>query len=118
MICKKVVPLQDSSNCLRQMKSITARELAALMSAGSPVQLIDVRELHEHDVFNIGGTLIPLMEITKNIAQIEKENPVVFYCRVGVRSQIAIQRLQDKYPFHNLLNLAGGMEAWKMEFPL
>ncbi|CAN5369970.1 rhodanese-like domain-containing protein [soil metagenome] len=100
------------------MKSITSQELAALMSVGSPVQLIDVREPYEHEVFNIGGTLIPLMEITKNIDQIEKESPVVLYCRVGVRSQIAIQRLQDKYPFQNLLNLTGGMEAWKMQFPL
>ncbi|MEP6556634.1 MAG: rhodanese-like domain-containing protein [Ferruginibacter sp.] len=100
------------------MKSITSIKLAALISNGSPVQLIDVREPYEHEVFNIGGTLIPLMEITKNIELIEKEIPVVIYCRVGVRSQIAIQRLQDKFPFHNLLNLAGGMEAWKIQFPL
>lgn len=100
------------------MKSITSVELAELISAGSPVQLIDVREPNEHEVFNLGGTLIPLTEIIKNIDLIEKEQPVVFYCRVGVRSQIAIQRLQDKLPFYNLLNLAGGIEAWKMQFRL
>ena len=80
------------------------------------VQLIDVREVHEHNAFNIGGKLIPLSEVTKHIDEIEKEVPVIFYCRVGVRSQVAIQRLSSKYPFDNLVNLAGGMEAWKKEF--
>jgi rhodanese-related sulfurtransferase len=30
-----------------------------------------------------------------------------------VRSQIAIQRLEDKFGFTNLINLSGGMYAWK-----
>ncbi|MEO6720888.1 MAG: rhodanese-like domain-containing protein [Ferruginibacter sp.] len=100
------------------MKSITSTELAALLQSGTAIQLIDVREKHEHEAFNIGGELIPLSEITSHINEIGKEKPVIMYCRVGVRSQIAIQRLQDKYPFKNLVNLAGGMEAWKKQFAL
>ena len=98
------------------MKTITPRELAAVLKKDMQVQLIDVREVHEHNAFNIGGKLIPLSEVTKHIDEIEKEVPVIFYCRVGVRSQVAIQRLSGKYPFNNLINLAGGMEAWKKEF--
>jgi rhodanese-related sulfurtransferase len=98
------------------MKTITPRELAAILRSEINVQLIDVREVHEHNAFNIGGKLIPLSEVTKHIDEIEKEIPVIFYCRVGVRSQVAIQRLMSKYPFNNLVNLAGGMEAWKKEF--
>ena len=56
------------------------------------------------------------LEITKHLSEIEKEKPVVIYCRAGVRSQIAIQRLQEKYPFKNLYNLVGGTEAWKKTF--
>ena len=41
--------------------------------------------------------------------QIPKEKTVVFYCRKGIRSQIAIQRLQDRFGFTNLLNLKGGI---------
>ncbi len=37
---------------------------------------------------------------------IDKEKLVTFYCRVGIRSQLAVQRLQEKFPFKNLYNLS------------
>ena len=98
------------------MKNISVTALKELIDNKEDFQLIDVREMYEHDVFNIGGTLIPLGDITKHLHQIENEKLVVIYCRAGVRSQIAIQRLQEKSPFKNLINLTGGTEAWKKEF--
>jgi rhodanese-related sulfurtransferase len=95
------------------MKSITVTALKQLIDNKEDFQLIDVREMHEHKALNIGGTLIPLGDITRHIHEIETIKPVVLYCRAGIRSQIAIQRLQEKFPFKNLLNLTGGMEAWK-----
>lgn len=95
------------------MKGITSKELQQLIHSGAAYQLVDVREQEEHDAFNIGGQLMPLGEITQYLAQIEKDKPVILYCRIGVRSQIAIQKLLDKFPFTNLLNLTGGVEAWK-----
>jgi len=86
------------------------------MRSAESFQLIDVREPAEHSAFNIGGLLIPLSGITRQSHLVETGKPVVFYCRVGVRSQIAIQRLKEKYPYQNLFNLAGGIEAWKKEF--
>ena len=97
------------------MKSITANELLQLINNKTDFQLIDVREAEEHDEFNIGGTLIPLAQITQQLQQVAKQKPVIVYCRKGIRSQIAIQRLQDKFPFTNLINLIGGTEAWKRE---
>ncbi len=97
------------------MKSITANELVQLINSKTDFQLIDVREAEEHDEFNIGGTLIPLAQITQQHQQVAKEKPVIVYCRKGIRSQIAIQRLQDKFYFTNLINLTGGTEAWKRE---
>ena len=94
------------------MQIITVQQLKAKINNGEPLQLIDVREPHEHEAANIGGTLIPLNTITQNINEIATDKPVVFYCRVGVRSQIAIQRLEEKFPFQNLYNLQGGIEAW------
>ena len=81
-------------------------------------QLIDVREEEEHLEFNIGGQLIPLGQITRSILKIATNKPVVFYCRIGLRSQFAMQRLMDKFPFTNLINLNGGIEAWKQEILL
>ena len=98
------------------MKSITATELAALIENNDDLQLIDVREPEEHDEFNIGGELIPLGEIVHQSQKIATDKPVVVYCRKGIRSQVAIQRLQEKFPFTNLVNLVGGTEAWKKQF--
>lgn len=99
------------------MNQITPAELAELLKQQPGLQLIDVRELYEHEAFNIGGELIPLGDIIKQADKIEKEKPVIIYCRMGVRSQVAIQRLQQKFPFANLINLQGGTEAWKKQFP-
>jgi rhodanese-related sulfurtransferase len=95
------------------MQSITVQQLKEKMDAHEDFQLIDVREPEEHAAFNIGGELMPLSSITQNQLQVSRSKPVIIYCRRGIRSQIAIQRLQDKYPFTNLFNLIGGTEAWK-----
>lgn len=95
------------------MKSITATELKEKLNAAEQFQLIDVREPDEHTEYNIGGELIPLSEIARQVDQIATDKPVILYCRKGIRSQIAIQRLQEKFPFTNLYNLIGGTEAWK-----
>jgi adenylyltransferase/sulfurtransferase len=95
------------------MVNITSGQLAELINSQTPIQLVDVRELHEHSQFNIGGLLIPLSSITKQIDQVSKTIPVVVYCKKGIRSQIAIQRLENKFPFENLFNLLGGMDEWK-----
>jgi rhodanese-related sulfurtransferase len=101
---------------LQTVKNITAAALFRLMKDNSAIQLIDVREDDEHNAFDIGGLLLPLGSITHNIDLIEKDKPVIVYCRKGVRSHIAIQRLQQKYPFTNLINLQGGLESWQKEF--
>ena len=98
------------------MHGITVLELKNRMNGAEDFQLIDVRETFEHEDFNIGGELIPLHEISLRIEQIATDKPVIIYCRKGIRSQIAIQRLQQKFPFTNLINLIGGTEAWKKEF--
>lgn len=98
------------------MKSITAIALKQKIDNAEDYQLLDVREPDEHSAFNIGGQLIPLNEIVRHIDEIATDKPVIFYCRKGIRSQIAIQRLQEKFPFTNLINLIGGTEAWKKQF--
>ncbi|MFZ4057445.1 MAG: rhodanese-like domain-containing protein [Ferruginibacter sp.] len=96
------------------LKTISPEKLQLWIASATPFQLIDVREEEEHAAFNIGGTLIPLDNIVRAVDQIDTEIPVVFYCRKGIRSAIAIQRIQNKFPFANLYNLTGGIEAWKI----
>jgi rhodanese-related sulfurtransferase len=94
------------------MKQITVDQLKEKLAQEGEYFLLDVREDFEHEDFDIGGKLIPLDEIMSKSAQIPTDKPVVVYCRRGVRSQIAIQRLEDKFGFTNLINLQGGVENW------
>jgi rhodanese-related sulfurtransferase len=98
------------------MQSITAAALQQKIDDKDNFQLIDVREAYEYEEFNIGGQLIPLAEIAQQLDKIATDKPVIIYCRKGIRSQIAIQRLQEKFPFTNLINLIGGTEAWRAKF--
>lgn len=91
------------------MQQIQLHELNELLHENKHVFLIDVRDEQEHESYNIGGLLIPLNEITTNAHKIPKDKPVVVYCRKGIRSQIAIQRLEEKFGFTNLINLRGGI---------
>ncbi len=97
------------------MNRITPLELKEKLRSDQSIQLIDVREPYEHETYNIGGELIPLGNILNQKDLIKTDATVVFYCKMGIRSQIAIQRLQEKYVFTNLINLQGGMERWKRD---
>ena len=94
------------------MKQISKRQLQKKLTEDDELFLLDVREESEHEEFNIGGTLIPLAEVIGKASEIPMDRPVVVYCRKGIRSQIAIQRLEEKFGFTNLLNLDGGIEQW------
>lgn len=97
------------------LPSIDASKLMQKLHVHDDIMLIDVREQWEHDAYNIGGMLIPLNSIFENVDLVRRDKMVVLYCAKGIRSQIAIQRLQQRYQFDNLVNLFGGMEAWKRE---
>ena len=97
------------------VKSITVKELKAMMDAKEDFQLIDVREENEHEFCNIGGELIPMSEIENNVDKINKDKKVVVYCRSGNRSANVIYDLQEQYKFTNLYNLTGGILAWSRE---
>lgn len=91
------------------MKQISYDELRSRITNQEDIYLVDVREPHEHEAFNIGGVLIPLTELLDHLDQIPKDKEVVLYCKMGVRSQIAIQRL-ERFGYTNLVNLSGGVE--------
>ncbi|GEO10346.1 rhodanese-like domain-containing protein [Segetibacter aerophilus] len=95
------------------MKQITAEQLKDKLGQNGDFYLLDVREEYEHEDFDIGGTLIPLGEVMSKAAEIPTDVPVIVYCHRGIRSQIAIQRLEDKFGFTNLVNLQGGLEKWE-----
>ena len=97
------------------MLNISIEEVRARLEAGEKLNLVDVREPHEHAEFNIGGTLLPLGQVaTMQVDAIEdlKDEEVIVYCRSGNRSGQACQVL-NMLGFKNVKNLTGGMLAWQ-----
>ena len=94
------------------MQQVSAEELRDWIKTDHPFTLIDIREDWERAAYNIGGVHIPLGELIGRINEIPKEGDVVLYCEKGIRSVLAIQRLEQA-GFNNLINLSGGMKAWQ-----
>ena len=88
----------------------TPQQVAELLTVGG-VQVIDVRMAHEHEAGHIAGTrLIELSDLTSQAASIDRDAPVIFYCRSGSRSAMATEAFtQAGFDAHNM---AGGMVAW------
>jgi rhodanese-related sulfurtransferase len=100
------------------MNSILPEQLKARLDAGEKLNIIDVREPSEYAEYNISGKLIPLGQIqVLQIDEIEhlKNEEVIIHCKVGGRSTQACMILETA-GFTNVVNLVGGMVAWKAKF--
>jgi len=93
------------------MKHISYAELQEWQKSDKDFQLIDVREPNESAAYSIGGELIPLNFLLRNSDKIATSKPVVVYCKRGIRSQLAIQRLSGRLPDVDFYNLSNGIYA-------
>ncbi len=74
-------------------------------------QLVDVRADHEWEMGRIeGATHLPLAELAERAGEIDKDRPVVFYCRGGNRSTMAAQALSAEG--YDAAKLSEGIVGW------
>ncbi|HTC73869.1 MAG TPA: rhodanese-like domain-containing protein [Solirubrobacteraceae bacterium] len=93
---------------------IEPARLAALIEQGDAVQVIDVREPYEREAGHIDGTRhIELVQLTAAADSVDRERPVVFYCRVGARSEMAAQAFRASG--FEAYTLSGGLLRWAQE---
>lgn len=86
------------------------RETQAAHAAGE-IQLVDVREGYEWDAGRIDGAEhIELERLSSRAADLDKDRPVVFVCRGGVRSLMAAQAF--KRGGYDAWSMRGGMSEW------
>src|SRR5208282_4775747 len=79
-----------------------------------PAQLIDVREPYEREAGHIDGSRhIELVRLSAEADSIERDRPVIFYCRVGARSQMAAQALRAAG--FEAYSMSGGLVRWAGE---
>jgi rhodanese-related sulfurtransferase len=78
------------------------------------LQVIDVREPGEREAGHIGGSRhIELVKVSSQADTVERDRPVVFYCRVGSRSKMAAQAFRTAG--FNAYSMSGGLKRWADE---
>ena len=84
-------------------------DVERLVAGGA--QLVDVRTEHEWEVGHIEGAVhIELAELNQRAGELDRDRPVVFYCRGDNRSDMAAAAFAaDGY---EATALAGGIQAW------
>jgi rhodanese-related sulfurtransferase len=93
---------------------VDPERVAGWLGQNPGAQVIDVREPYEREAGHIEGTRhIELVELSSLAATVERDRPVVFYCRVGRRSDMAAQAFRaagfDAY------SMRGGLQRWAAE---
>jgi rhodanese-related sulfurtransferase len=84
-----------------------AREL---IDAGA-TQLVDVREPYEWEAGRIAGARhIELGRLAAEAGSLDRERPVLFYCRVGSRSAMAAEAFRRAG--YDAYSVAGGLVEW------
>lgn len=93
-------------------REVSREEARKLIDEGA--QLIDVRADHEWEAGRISGaTHIPLPEIPQRTGEIDRDKPVVIYCRGGNRSSMAAAALTEAG--FDAVKLSEGIVGWSDE---
>ncbi len=95
------------------MREFTATELNDyLEQATEKPLLLDVREPWEFDKARLDGSvLIPMRQIGERIDDLGSHDEIVVICHHGIRSRVICRYLESE-GFSNVINLAGGVDAW------
>ncbi len=92
---------------------VTCAQAAQALEDGSAT-VIDVREPYEWQAGRIAGVRhIPLERLAAEAESIDPARPVIFHCRLGVRSLMAAQAF--KGAGLDARSMAGGIQAWHDE---
>lgn len=119
-ICCLLIALSLATSCSdtntdgSDVKLVTAEEMLTILEL-EDAQLIDVRTAEEHEKLRIANSQnIDFQSPTfdEDIAKLDKEKPVILYCRTGARSAKCAQKLKDA-GFKKIYDLEGGISKWK-----
>jgi rhodanese-related sulfurtransferase len=90
-------------------KEVSREEAQALIDDGA--QVIDVRVEHEWEAGHIAGaTHLPLAELAERAGEVDRDRPVILYCRGGTRSTMATEALADAG--YDAAKLTEGIVGW------
>ena len=90
--------------------AVAPERVAELHEAGE-IELVDIREPHEREAGHVPGSRhIRLAQLAQEADSIDREKPLVLYCKMGSRSSMALDAFKASgYDAHHM---EGGLEAW------
>jgi rhodanese-related sulfurtransferase len=95
-----------------EAREVSREEARKMLDEGA--QLLDVRADHEWEAGRIAGAKhMPLAELSQRTGEIDKDRPVVVYCRGGNRSSMATAALDDAG--FEAVKLSDGIVGWNEE---
>jgi rhodanese-related sulfurtransferase len=93
-------------------REVSRAEAREMLDAGA--QLVDVRADHEWEAGHLpGATHIELPQIAARADEIDKDRPVIIYCRGDNRSDMAAAALAEAG--YDAMKLAEGATGWEEE---
>ncbi len=103
---------ESEPHALARGLETSVEELKALIDAGMPPFILDVRNPEEYQICRIAGSkLIPLPELPQRVHELDSAREMVVHCKSGLRSAKAVQFL-SQMGFKKIKNLKGGIMAW------
>lgn len=105
---------KSESENTTKIEKLDATTFNKNLSENSEVQLIDVRTPDEFNSGHIANALninIYDSNFDEQISKLDKDKPVMVYCRSGGRSATAADKFKEK-GFKNISDLEGGITAW------
>ncbi|WP_111684622.1 rhodanese-like domain-containing protein [Winogradskyella tangerina] len=97
-----------------EVKLVTAEEMQSILEM-EDVQLVDVRTEKEYEkehIVNSQNIDFNSPTFDEDIAKLDKEKPVILYCKGGNRSAKCAKKLQDA-GFEKIYDLEGGISKWR-----
>jgi rhodanese-related sulfurtransferase len=96
----------------QEIREVGREEARRLVEEGA--QLIDVRADHEWEAGRIAGAEhIALPDLPQHIAELDRDRPVVVYCRGGNRSSMAAAALGEAG--FDAVKMDAGIVGWSEE---
>ena len=93
-------------------REVGREEARKLIDEGA--QLLDVRADHEWQAGHIAGaTHLPLPQLPQRLDEVDKDRPVVVYCRGGNRSSMATDALTEAG--YDAVKLSEGIVGWSQD---
>ena len=100
-----------------EVRDVTAREAADILSRRDDVIILDVRTPAEYDEGHLAGArLLPVTDpdFEQRLDALDRDATYLVHCRSGSRSRRAVDAMR-KMGFRNILHMSGGILEWNRE---